>query len=180
QGMAERGQQLCGAVDFAFRQGGSEQPVEQRFDRQRAARQHGLETDCVVRVHWRERCRQNTARSSGAKRCACAEPSVFDDDELRDTHLPPDHIEIEPEVRPRAKRTRKRGNALIWLRRLVLFALVIGLLPALLAFAYLPRAVHPLSTLMMKDLVTFSGYDRRWMPLEDISPRLVHSMMMSE
>lgn len=94
--------------------------------------------------------------------------------------MPPDHIEIEPEVRPRAKRTRKRGSALSWLRRLMLLVLVIGLLPALLAFAYLPRAVHPLSTLMMKDLVTFSGYDRRWMPLEDISPRLVHSVMMSE
>jgi monofunctional biosynthetic peptidoglycan transglycosylase len=40
--------------------------------------------------------------------------------------------------------------------------------------------VHPVSTLMLKDLATFSGYDRRWRSLDDISPRLVHSVMMSE
>ena len=33
---------------------------------------------------------------------------------------------------------------------------------------------------MMKDLVTFKGYDRRWVPLDDIAPVLVNSVVMSE
>ncbi|MEO3389095.1 monofunctional biosynthetic peptidoglycan transglycosylase [Mesorhizobium sp. CAU 1741] len=69
---------------------------------------------------------------------------------------------------------------LTWLRRLVVVVVVLGFLPALLSIAYLPSAVHPLSTLMMKDLATLSGYDRRWVGLDDVSPRLVHSVMMSE
>ena len=32
----------------------------------------------------------------------------------------------------------------------------------------------------MKDLVTFNGYDRRWVPLDDIAPVLVNSVIMSE
>jgi monofunctional biosynthetic peptidoglycan transglycosylase len=33
---------------------------------------------------------------------------------------------------------------------------------------------------MIKDLITFQGYDRRWVPLEDIAPVLAHSVIMSE
>jgi monofunctional biosynthetic peptidoglycan transglycosylase len=44
----------------------------------------------------------------------------------------------------------------------------------------LPPFVHPISTLMIKDLVTFQGYDRRWVPLEDIAPVVAHSVIMSE
>ena len=33
---------------------------------------------------------------------------------------------------------------------------------------------------MLKDLLTGKGYDRRWVPLDAISPHLVHAVMMSE
>ena len=33
---------------------------------------------------------------------------------------------------------------------------------------------------MLKDLATFQGYDRRWVPIEDISPNLVNAVIMSE
>jgi monofunctional biosynthetic peptidoglycan transglycosylase len=59
-------------------------------------------------------------------------------------------------------------------------AIVIALLPVVLTFVYLLPFIHPVSTLMLKDLATFSGYDRRWVPLEDIAPVLVHSVIMSE
>ena len=50
----------------------------------------------------------------------------------------------------------------------------------MLTFLYMPSFVHPVSTLMLKDLLTFQGYDRRWIPIEEISPTLVHSVIMSE
>lgn len=55
-----------------------------------------------------------------------------------------------------------------------------ALIPAILTVLYLPSFVHPISTLMLKDLVTLQGYDRRWVPLEDIAPVLAHSVIMSE
>ena len=78
-------------------------------------------------------------------------------------------------------RRRKRGGRVLrWLWRIALAVVVLALLPTLLVLAYLPPAVHPISTLMMKDLAMFAGYDRRWTPLDDIGERLVHSVMMSE
>jgi monofunctional biosynthetic peptidoglycan transglycosylase len=88
-------------------------------------------------------------------------------------------VEIDPDMKRKRKR-RARGRAAAWLRRILLVAFVIALLPLALTFAYLPHAVHPISTLMLKDLVTFTGYERRWTPLEEIGDRLKHSVMMSE
>ncbi|MGH6860720.1 MAG: monofunctional biosynthetic peptidoglycan transglycosylase [Phyllobacterium sp.] len=65
-------------------------------------------------------------------------------------------------------------------RYLILTILVLVMLPIVLLSLYRLPFVHPVSTLMIKDLATFSGYDRRWVPLEAISPRLVNSVMMSE
>ena len=65
-------------------------------------------------------------------------------------------------------------------RRLARIALVIVLLPLVLTLLYLVPFVHPVSTLMIKDLVTFQGYDRQWVPLEDVAPVLAHSVIMSE
>jgi monofunctional biosynthetic peptidoglycan transglycosylase len=59
-------------------------------------------------------------------------------------------------------------------------ALIIVLSPAVLSILYLLPFVHPVSTLMLKDLVTVQGYDRQWVPLEDIAPVLAHSVIMSE
>ncbi|MGE0501035.1 MAG: biosynthetic peptidoglycan transglycosylase [Rhizobiaceae bacterium] len=67
-----------------------------------------------------------------------------------------------------------------WLRTAFIVAVVLALVPATLTFAYKPGFVHPVSTLMLKDLVTFQGYDRRWAPLSDIAPVLVRSVVMSE
>ena len=67
-----------------------------------------------------------------------------------------------------------------WVRRTVLAFAVLALLPAVLTFLYLPSFVHPVSTLMLKDLVTFQGYDRRWVPIGEMAPVLVQSVIMSE
>ncbi len=90
-------------------------------------------------------------------------------------------VQVEPEMRrKRWKGGRQRSRLSVWLRRVLLFVVLLGLLPALLTLAYLPPAVHPLSTLMMKDIVTLKGYDRRWTPIDEIGDRLIHSVMMSE
>ncbi len=65
-------------------------------------------------------------------------------------------------------------------RYLILAGIVLIMLPIILLSLYRLPFVHPISTLMVKDLVTFSGYDRRWVPLDQISPTLVNSVMMSE
>jgi monofunctional biosynthetic peptidoglycan transglycosylase len=67
-----------------------------------------------------------------------------------------------------------------WIKRLLKWAVAIALLPYLLILVYAVDFVRPVSTLMLWDLVTFRGYDRRWVEFEDISPALVQSVMMSE
>lgn len=76
---------------------------------------------------------------------------------------------------------RSRGLSLArFLRRLVLIGLVALAVPYVLILAYASPVVHPVSTLMLADLVTLKGYDRRWVSLDNISPNLVRSVMMSE
>lgn len=67
-----------------------------------------------------------------------------------------------------------------WLRIALVVLVALAAIPAALTLIYLVPFVHPISTLMLKDLVTLQGYDRRWVDLEDISPVLVHSVIMSE
>ena len=67
-----------------------------------------------------------------------------------------------------------------WIKRLLKWAVAIVLLPYLLILVYAVEFVRPISTLMLWDLVTLKGYDRRWVEFEDISPVLVQSVMMSE
>ncbi|MBX9457075.1 MAG: monofunctional biosynthetic peptidoglycan transglycosylase [Rhizobium sp.] len=67
-----------------------------------------------------------------------------------------------------------------WIKRLLKWALAIVLLPYVLILVYAIDFVRPVSTLMLWDLATFRGYDRRWVDFEDISPNLVQSVMMSE
>jgi len=93
-------------------------------------------------------------------------------------------VEIEPRMKRGRKTRRVRGRLgpclRLWLRRLALAAVALLALPVLLSLAYLPSAVHPVSTLMLKDLVLLRGYEREWTPLEQIGPRLVNSVLMSE
>jgi monofunctional biosynthetic peptidoglycan transglycosylase len=75
---------------------------------------------------------------------------------------------------------RQRLRSMPWLRRAALIALAVILLPYLLVFVYALPFTRPVSTLMLSELVLFRGYDRRWVDLDDISPALVRSVMMSE
>ena len=79
-----------------------------------------------------------------------------------------------------AKDARRGAWPAGWPRRGVQVAVVLRLLPPVLTLLYYPSFVHPVSTLMLKDLVTFPGYDRRWVALDDIAPVLAHSVIMSE
>lgn len=77
------------------------------------------------------------------------------------------------------KRTKKlRAGRL---RRLLTRVLVlIVALPLLLMLVYKAPIVHPVSTLMLRDLVLARGFERQWVDFDDISPVLVQSVMMSE
>ncbi|CAN7338134.1 monofunctional biosynthetic peptidoglycan transglycosylase [Rhizobium sp. LjRoot30] len=65
-------------------------------------------------------------------------------------------------------------------RGLVKLVIAIMLLPYALMLLYLLPFIHPVSTLMLGELVMLRGYDRRWVDFEDISPNLVQAVMMSE
>ena len=76
---------------------------------------------------------------------------------------------------------RKRGWRVgRWMWRAFIALVVLAVVPAVLTFVYLPPFVHPVSTLMLRDLVTLNGYDRRWVAIDDVAPVLVHSVIMSE
>lgn len=77
-------------------------------------------------------------------------------------------------------RKGRRSGVWLWLRRMFFGLVVLGLIPAVLTLVYLPHFVHPVSTLMLKDLATFQGYDRRWVALNEVAPVLMHSVIMSE
>jgi monofunctional glycosyltransferase len=77
-------------------------------------------------------------------------------------------------------RARSRRAVSRWLRRLAIVLAVIVLLPFALTLLYAVPGVRPVSLLMAGDVVTLRGYDRQWMPLEDMGKALPHSVMMSE
>jgi monofunctional biosynthetic peptidoglycan transglycosylase len=88
--------------------------------------------------------------------------------------------EAENPAMPGARKGRSRAGAWFWFRRILLGLVVLGAIPAVLSVLYAASFVHPISTLMVKDLVTFQGYDRRWVSLDDVAPVLVRSVVMSE
>ena len=67
-----------------------------------------------------------------------------------------------------------------WIKRLLKWAVIIALVPYVLILVYAVDFIRPVSTLMLWDLATLKGYDRRWVEFEDISPVLVQSVMVSE
>jgi monofunctional glycosyltransferase len=77
-------------------------------------------------------------------------------------------------------RARSRRAVSRWLRRLAIVLAVIVLLPFALTLLYAVPGVRPVSLLMAGDVVTLRGYDRQWVPLEDMGKALPHSVMMSE
>jgi monofunctional biosynthetic peptidoglycan transglycosylase len=66
------------------------------------------------------------------------------------------------------------------LKRIVLAVLIVLILPYALILFYLLPFIHPVSTLMLRDLVLLRGYDRQWVSLDKIAPVVVQSVMMSE
>jgi membrane peptidoglycan carboxypeptidase len=86
-------------------------------------------------------------------------------------------IVVEPR---RVKRSKPRRRGRVWLFRAIVALVAVGLLPIGLTLVYAVPQVRPVSTLMMLDLVTLRGYDRRWVALEDMGPNIVHAVMMSE
>ncbi|RUM95571.1 monofunctional biosynthetic peptidoglycan transglycosylase [Pseudaminobacter arsenicus] len=91
---------------------------------------------------------------------------------------------IDPETEGLAmapkQKTRARRRPGAWIRRIALIGISVALMPVFLTILYVPAFVHPISTLMLGDLATFSGYDRRWVAIDEIAPVLVHSVIMSE
>ncbi|MBB1249534.1 monofunctional biosynthetic peptidoglycan transglycosylase [Rhizobium sp. G21] len=77
---------------------------------------------------------------------------------------------LDESERPMRDYLRKAGLALLGLL----------VLPYLLILVYKIDLVRPVSTLMLWDLASFQGYDRRWVEFEEIAPVLVQSVMMSE
>ncbi|WP_183805926.1 monofunctional biosynthetic peptidoglycan transglycosylase [Rhizobium sp. BK316] len=91
-------------------------------------------------------------------------------------------MDIAPETVESAEapvRRRWFGDRQV-LKRIVLAVLALLLLPYVLIFLYLLPFIHPVSTLMLRDLVLLRGYDRRWVSIDDVAPVLVQSVMMSE
>ncbi|MBI0139354.1 monofunctional biosynthetic peptidoglycan transglycosylase [Bartonella sp. W8125] len=65
--------------------------------------------------------------------------------------------------------------------RVALYLLVFLLaLPFFMLLLYKLPFIHPVSTLMLRDKITFTPYEREWTSIEDISPHLVYAVMMSE
>jgi monofunctional glycosyltransferase len=89
---------------------------------------------------------------------------------------------VEPELEGvvMAGAGKRRRGLRFYLGRIFVVLVVLGLIPVVLTILYIPSIVHPISTLMMKDLVTFSGYDRQWVALDDVAPILKTSVIMSE
>jgi monofunctional biosynthetic peptidoglycan transglycosylase len=90
---------------------------------------------------------------------------------------PEQQVQEEEPVRPRWRRRPVSGTLI---RRIVLIAIALVLLPYLLILVYALPFTRPVSTLMLSELALFRGYDRRWVSLDEISPNLVRSVMMSE
>jgi monofunctional biosynthetic peptidoglycan transglycosylase len=90
---------------------------------------------------------------------------------------PEQHAEEEEPVVTEGRR-RRLAPSLV--RRVLIVVAALLLLPYVLVVLYALPFIHPVSTLMLTDLITFRGYDRRWVSLDEISPNLVRSVMMSE
>ncbi|MDM9624392.1 monofunctional biosynthetic peptidoglycan transglycosylase [Rhizobium sp. S152] len=94
-------------------------------------------------------------------------------------------MDITPEREDRMAMPAYR-QALLWLKsrpmimRIAVAIAGLVVIPYLLIILYLVPFIHPVSTLMLRDLVLLRGYDRQWVSIDDISPVLVQSVMMSE
>lgn len=89
---------------------------------------------------------------------------------------------VEPDFDETEMASRRRSGSGFrhFLRRALKIVVIAALIPVVLTLLYIVPFVHPVSTLMLKDLATFQGYDRRWVSLDEVAPVLAHSVIMSE
>lgn len=80
----------------------------------------------------------------------------------------------------RAKPKARRGLAARLARWAVLFVLVFGLIGPVSVVALYRFVPPPITWLMVQRLFEGRGFDRRWVPLERISPQLVRAVMAAE
>ncbi|HEX2018516.1 MAG TPA: monofunctional biosynthetic peptidoglycan transglycosylase, partial [Aurantimonas sp.] len=66
------------------------------------------------------------------------------------------------------------------LAAIAIVVIVLVAIPLVLTPIYAIRSIHPVSTLMLADHFTFRPVLRDWVPLEEIAPVMVHSVLMSE
>lgn len=89
----------------------------------------------------------------------------------------PERQPVEEEPLPKSGRST---SVAVMLKRAALVLCGLLVLPYVLVLLYALPFIHPVSTLMVSDLAMFRGYDRRWVPLDQMAPVLVQSVMMSE
>lgn len=80
----------------------------------------------------------------------------------------------------RQGRRPARGKAARWLIRIVVFLVGLAMIPLVLTLLYAIPSVHPISTPMLKDIILSRPYKREWVSLDQISPNLIRSVIMSE
>lgn len=85
-----------------------------------------------------------------------------------------------PKKRKKARKQPARNWYVRPLAYLALFVAIIITLPLLLTLIYRLEFVHPISTLMLTRTVTFQPANRHWKEIDEISPSLIQSVMMSE
>ena len=66
------------------------------------------------------------------------------------------------------------------MRIVVVIAMLLSLVPVVLTLLYKIPSVKPVSTLMVTRLISGQTVDRQWREFSEISPLLVHSVVMSE
>ena len=120
-----------------------------------------------------------TERISAVRLVICQEdrydgPSLITDP--TSLRLEVEALEQDQQVAPQEER-RPRPR-IIRVALIALLILVAG--PYFLILLYRLDFIRPVSTLMLADVVTLQGYDRRWVDFEDISPNVVRAVMMSE
>lgn len=88
--------------------------------------------------------------------------------------------------KPKAAKSAPKSEAVapLFYRRLLKWASVfiagLVVLPILVSLIYAISSVRPISTLMAYQWVTGKNVTRAWVPLEDISPYVMQSVLMSE
>ena len=91
----------------------------------------------------------------------------------------PSDKEAAETTRPKG-RLGKRSFKSFALRFLVAVCLILTIVPLVLLCLYKVESVRPISTLMIKEALVGHGARREWIELQDMSPRIYQSVLMSE